>query len=308
MLTPSYLGFLGGDEGWYQAMASNGTGRMREYGRFLGKRYANADNIIWLNGGDFNPPNEALVEEIAEGIREFDAAAIQTAHTAPENAAVDVWAGEPWLALNNVYTYGAVYAPSLTQFARADMMPFFLIESAYEDDFLSANEQRVRTQAYHAMLSGAMGEFYGDNPVWHFNTPGMSPSTPWQAALDTRGARSMTHLRNLFASRQWWTLVPDSGNTFLTSGLGTDMDRAVGSLASDGSFAIVYLPSSRTVTVNLGKLSGPRVNARWYDPASGIFTTAAGSPFNATGTQNFTPAGNNMSGFSDWALVLESTS
>lgn len=307
MLTPSYLGFNGGDEGWYQDMAANGTGRMREYGRFLGNRYKSFENIIWLNGGDYNPPNAALVEQVAEGIREFDTNGLQTAHTAPENAATDIWGGEPWLALNNVYTYGAVYAPSLTQYARPGMMPFFLIESAYEDDFLAANEQRVRTQAYHALLSGAMGEFFGNSPIWHFNSPGMTPSTPWQAALDTRGARSITHLRNLFTPQKWWMLVPDSTNTLLTSGLGSDMDRAVAARASDGSFAIAYMPSSRTISIDLGRLAGPRVTARWYDPTLGIFTTVAGSPFNAAGVQGFVPTGNNSTGFSDWVLVLEST-
>jgi hypothetical protein len=114
-------------------------------------------------------------------------------------------------------------------------------------------------------------------------------------------------LRTLFAARPWWGLVPDAGNTTLTGGLGTGQDRAVAARASDSSYAIAYAPSVRTITVNLGQITGPKVNVRWYDPSNGSYAPVAGSPFTATGSQTFRPAGNNSSGYGDWALVLEST-
>ena len=53
-------------------------------------------------------------------------------------------------------------------------MPFFLMESAYENEH-DAGEQRLRAQAYQAILSGAMGHLFGNNPIWHFDGAGPLP-------------------------------------------------------------------------------------------------------------------------------------
>src|SRR5690606_7623599 len=45
LLTPSYLGFDGGDEGWYAEMAAAGSRDLEAYGRFIGERYRQFDNI-----------------------------------------------------------------------------------------------------------------------------------------------------------------------------------------------------------------------------------------------------------------------
>jgi hypothetical protein len=71
-------------------------------------------------------------------------------------------------------------------------MPFFLIESAYENEH-DATSQRLRTQAYHAVLSGAADQVFGNNPIWHFDGPGLFPlQVTWRDALGSRGAQSMT--------------------------------------------------------------------------------------------------------------------
>jgi hypothetical protein len=185
-------------------------------------------------------------------------------------------------------------------------MPFFLIESAYENEH-DATEQRLRTQAYQAVLSGAAGQMFGNNPIWHFAGPGIHPaSVTWQQALGSRGAQSMTHLRNLLVSVPWWLLDPDLDHTLLTDGIGSEDGRAVAARTADGSLAIVYLPDSREITIDLGQLTGPDVAARWYDPAEGRFVTVAGAPFPATGPWRFSPEADNSAGFDDRALVLES--
>ena len=82
---------------------------MRTYGRYLGQRYSRYTNILWTHGGDYNPPKRALFTEIVAGIREFDTRALHSAHCGPGTAAVEYWGGEPWLQVNNVYTYESVY-------------------------------------------------------------------------------------------------------------------------------------------------------------------------------------------------------
>ena len=307
LLVPSYLGYEGGSQGWYQEMLANGTTKLRNYGRYLGQRYSSFANVIWTHGGDYNPPNKAVVNEVVAGIREFDTRVLHTAHCAPEMPAAGYWSGDGWLQINNVYTYNTVYSSALAQYARPGQMPFFFIEGRYENEANEGNEQRVRVQAYQALLSGAMGQVFGNNPIWNFNGPGLYPtSLTWQQALGGRGSQSMTHVHSLFAARSWWTLVPDATNSLLTSGLSSGLDRAVAARSSDSAYAIAYMPSTRAVTIDMSQLAGPKVAARWYDPAAGTYAPVAGSPYAAAGTQTFRPASNNAANFGDWVLVLES--
>ena len=311
LLVPSYLGFGGGTEGWYQAMLANGEREMREYGRYLGRRYQNYENILWVHGGDFNPPLDAkaLVREIALGIKEFDIRSLHTAHCAPETSALDYWSGESWLAVDSVYTYGAVFEAAGHAYTRPDALPFMLIESRYENEAVpEGSEQRVRVQAYQALLSGAIGHVFGNNPVWHFSGPGVFPSSlTWQQSLDSPGARSMTHLRSLFAERAWWALVPDSTATLLTDGLGAGLDRATAALAENRLFALAYVPSTRPITLDFSQLAGPNVRARWYDPSAGLYSDIYSGPIPAFGSVVLVPPVANTSGHDDWVVTLDST-
>ena len=307
LLTPAYLGCCG--DGWLQTMRNNGTAKLTRYGEYLGNRYRGFANILWVNGGDQAPSSasdRALVDAIANGIRGTDGAKLQTFHTARFSSSLQ-YTSAPWLTVNNIYTDAStVVNQAFGEYGRSTM-PFFLIEAQYEEGS-SGGSQMVRAQAYQAVLSGAMGHVYGNSPVWYFNAPTWSNPTgiSWQQALNSQGARSMTHLASLFAPRSWWTLVPDTTNTLLTGGVGSGSDRAVAARASDRSFAIAYTPSTRTLTVALGQLAGPRINARWFDPTNGAYSTVPGSPFLASGSQTFSPSTNNAAGATDWALLLES--
>ena len=304
LLTPAYVGNGGGPEGWYHEMSESGPERLRAYGRFLGKRYGHLDNIIWVHGGDYNPPDKVLVTAMVEGIREFDPNALHTAHGSPGSPAIEHWEGEPWLAINNVYTYEPVYWSALTQYEHHRDKPFFLMESAYENEH-GANEYRLRMQAYQAVLSGAMGHVFGNNPMWHFDGPGLyAAPSGWKDELDSRGARSMTYLNDLFSSLQWWELEPDTSNALLYAGHGSDDARAVAARSRNGTFAVIYLPTNRGAVVDLSQLSPAPVKARWFDPSNGSFKAVDGSPFDG-GTHKVVPPKRNYAGFNDWLLVLE---
>jgi hypothetical protein len=67
---------------------------------------------------------------------------------------------------------------------------------------------------------------------------------------------------------------------------------------------MTYMPTRRTITVDMTKLSGP-VTAKWYDPTNGAYTIVSGSPFANIGSLTFTPTGDNSAGNGDWVLVLE---
>ena len=113
-------------------MIANGAVKLREYGRFLGERYAKFDNIVWLHDGDYNPPDKNLVNAIAEGIREFDSRHLHTVHCAPETSALDYYASEPWLNINSTYTSTDLLGKLRGDYSRTPVMPFFLVETKYQ--------------------------------------------------------------------------------------------------------------------------------------------------------------------------------
>jgi hypothetical protein len=306
LLAPAYLGNRGGAEGWYGEMVAGGPAKLRAYGQYLGRRYGGFTNILWVHGGDFDPPRKDLVRAVAEGIRELDPRALHTAHCGPETAPIEHWQGEPWLQLDNVYTYGPVRTAALKEYARPERMPFFLIESAYENEH-GAGELRTRTQAYQALLSGACGHVFGNNPMWHFDGPGPHPAPmPWQRSMDSPGARSMTHLRSLLETLPWWRLEPDQTGVLLVNGEGAGRERAVAAHLPDKSVGLVYTPTMREIRIDLGELAGRQTSARWYDPAGGRFGEVAGSPFAGEGPHVFQPPRLNSAGQVDWVLLLES--
>jgi PKD repeat protein len=299
LMTPAYMGFNGGAPGWYQEMVANGAAKLRAYGQYVANRFAAYDNIIWVQGGDFNPPEKELLRALAQGIRDVDPAALQTFHGARGTSALGFFGtGESWLKVNDIYTTeSTVVENAFTEYARS-AMPFFLIEARYENEG-AGTETVVRSQAYQAVLSGAMGHLMGNRPVWGFDAG-------WQTALNSPAATTLQVLRTLFEGLAWPDLVPDTSASLLLAGTGSGITRAAAAKSTTGSIGIVYMPSIRTITVNLDQLSGPNVRVRWFDPTNGSYATIAGSPFSASGSRDFTPTGNNSRGLGDWVLTLES--
>jgi hypothetical protein len=229
------------------------------------------------------------------GIKEFDSRHLFTAHCHPENSAVDQYKDDGWLDLNDTYTYGIVHKKLLSDYNRTPAMPYFLIETSYEGEH-NASPVQIRRQAYWALLCGATGQFLGNRPIWLFD-PG------WERALDSAGSADMARLLTLFRSRPWYALAPDDKHQVVIDGLGefNGLDYLAAARTADGGLVMAYLPSSRTFTVDMTKISGKAVKAWWFNPRSGK-STAAGE-FSTAGKRQFTPPEEG-----DWVFVLDDAS
>ncbi|SMF52788.1 Putative collagen-binding domain of a collagenase [Xaviernesmea oryzae] len=303
LLYPAYLGAGGGPEGWYQEMVSAGPEKLKDYGRYVARRFAAYPNIIWVQGGDYDPPDKALVTAVAEGIAEVTPDALQTVHTNRDTVSSVYWQGADWLDIDTVYTYGDVAEAVLARYRSGPQRPFFLLEGKYEGEH-GVNEREVRLIAYSALLSGAGGQMFGNNPIWHFSAPGLQPaSETWEQALFSRGAQSLMQLGKLFAELDWWKLVPDQG-LLLKAAEGGEHHRALAARDTDGSFAMIYVIDADNITIDLGSLPGGEKLLRWYDPSSGVFAEDAeplgGDPVKKVAV----PDATNSSGFRDWVAIL----
>jgi len=309
-LAPGYLGYGGGDEGFYKEMIAGGREKLRAYGRYVGRRFRDLPNIVWMLGGDYTPApaGQWVVNDLAEAIRSEDPGHLMTAHHGGSTSLIEAFGEQPWIAINNFYGSGnTIFAPMLGEFQRRPPRPFVLIETTYEGEHDSTPEQ-IRRQAYWAMLAGAGGQFFGNNPIWHFDGPGLYPiAMTWQQALDSPGAHSMTLLAELYARLPWTELAPEENHEIVTAGFGKDADTALTAVTGDGRLSVTYVPSARPqpreLAVALDGFRAPVV-ARWYNPAKGGFSDAAGSPFAPRGVREIQTPGDNGAGAGDWVLVL----
>jgi hypothetical protein len=182
-----------------------------------------------------------------------------------------------------------------------------MVEANYEFEH-NANDETdpeiLRKQEYWTMLSGATGQFYGNKYTWQF-------IDGWDSHLDTPGSVQMGYGAKLFAGLPWFQLIPDLQHKVVTGGYGTfattgkigDSDYVTAARTPDGKVVVAYLPTGAAITVEMTKLKGP-ADARWYDPAKGVFSPAASATLPNTGTREFKPPGDNADGDPDWVLVL----
>ena len=293
------------NEGWFGEVLKNGFDGCRAYGRFVGQRFGDLDDLVWVIGGDANP-GTALVPicQMAEGIKEADPRHLMTAHCAPEAVPVEQYRGQPWLDFNNTYTYEIVHAHLYEDYARVPTMPTLLMESAYENEH-TASAVQLRRQAYWSILRGGFGHVFGATPIWSFGQG-------WEATLDGPGSRGMTHFAEAFRDVPWWTLQPEAapgvswdprlqGPRLLLSGHGEarGLDFCSVARAADGTLAMAYMPTARRLRLDGSLLPGRTLRLRWFDPIEGGWRDggerAGGEPFEV-----------DPPGEQDWLLAIES--
>lgn len=304
LLVPAYLGVNGGDQGWYGEMRNGGVAAMNAYGTYIGKRFSKFNNIIWVQGGDYDPPDMNLVDALAGSIARANPSALQTVHGGRDARTDLVWQAS-WKRLDTLYTYGNVAQAALVQYRVSPARPFFLIEGLYEGEN-GATEETVRATAYSALLSGAGGQVFGNNPVWHFSGPGVHEETgTWQKALASRGAQSMTYLMQFFETIPWWELEPDQGK-LLTPQRQPASSIAVGARSPGERVVVVYLSGTDSVALQV-KADWPSTrDIRWFDPSSGQYMAATEPTAGVAGALEYhVPAARNASGYRDWLLIAK---
>jgi hypothetical protein len=313
-----------GRQNGINVLINNGVTKCFNYGVFLGKRYKDFPNIIWVSGNDFNQTvdgknADACVQAIALGVRSADSHHLHTLQMSrPTYArqgtcdadAVDNGTGTLWssiLSLDWVYSWPSQYDTLLRAYASSPVMPTFLGEAQYEYQTVIylGTPLRLRLQEWWTMTCGATGILYGNGNVLTFT------DASWKKFIISPGATQLGYLNSLLSSIRWYDLIPDTSHHLLISGLGRYISYsdpakntyATAAMTSDGSTALIYAPTVRTMTVDMSRFSTP-VSAKWFDPSNGSYIAISGSPFVNSGTQKFTPVGNNGAGDGDWVLIF----
>jgi hypothetical protein len=290
------------------------------YGEFLGKRFGNK-GIIWLLGGDRIVDGfEQVFRNMARGIaigavgREDYSSLTMSFHPRGGRTSATEFHNDEWLHFN-MWQTGHGLAEKVQPWARiagdynlTPTKPVIDGEPLYEDhplafrakEFGYSFDAHIRQRAYWAVFSGAFGHTYGNHSVWQMYAPGIrrvnGPLLYWDEAIHRPGADQMRHVRALVESRPFLSRVPDQ------SIVAASLDGAdyIAATRGDG-YAFVYSAQGRPFTVNMGKISGERVKAWWYNPRTGTSETI--DTIENRGEREFTPPSQGFG--SDWVLVLD---
>lgn len=310
--------FLYPMDGWNVDKVFSGVDvdEARRFGAMVARRYANFPNLVWMTGGDFFARDQHANEVFAamlDGIRSTGndkPFSIQLGYHKSLSTDSPFWQSRvDW---NFVYTYQPTYKAVSDAYRRVggrDPRPALFGEANYEGENNQENtppttNETLRRQVLWALTSGSPGDFFGSDD-WEFH-PG------WEARLDTPAVAQLQKIRDFFAARSWWTLVPDDDDPLVTADRGTrltedaeldvlDNDYATAARSADGTWGIVYVPTGRTLTLDLARFAPP-VTIAWIDPAD---TSRPPVPTVADGGKVTTP-GVNSDGGSDWLLLIES--
>jgi hypothetical protein len=177
--------------GWLDTSKVNGPEKAAAYGRYLGDRYKDVPNIIWMYGNDFqtweDPTDDSVVLAVAKGIRSADRNHIHTTElNYLTSGSLDDARWEALVELDGAYTYYPTYAQVLKEYSRSNFKPVFMVEANYEFEYLNTDGgslPNLRHQEYWTMLSGATGQLYGSAYTWRLPSGWLSN---WRLKLSAR--------------------------------------------------------------------------------------------------------------------------
>ncbi len=294
------------------------------YANWLAGRFRYKTNIVWMLGGDRSAVNgshdsrpvfRAIAEGLADGISgvtNHDGNAdysklLMSYHPrkwAPNSS--EWFQNDSWLSFNSIQDQPSDEINSVNHdYGLTPVKPTWLFEGRYEG-FNGFSDWQTRFQAYQTVFAGAFGNTYGNMSIWGLDSD-------WKDHLNDPGALDLQYLSTLMTSwnnDEYLNRIPDqsilNGDTGGMSSESTS-SYILATRTSDGKKTLVYSANGRDISVKMYLLAGPAMNAQWFNPRSGAWSSAGSAIPSGTGApiHTFDPAGSASDG-NDWVLVLDS--
>lgn len=299
------------------------------YGKWIGNRYKNEPNIIWMLGGDRPAINDSndwrpVWRAMAKGI--IDATHHQcfiTYHPSGGDYSTSQFIrNESWLDMNTFQSgHGNGHDVACWDLVNRDRSyfpakPTLDAEPNYEDHPVNPwpkwnpdngyyRAYDVRKQTYRSVFAGACGVTYGHYAVWQFMSAREEainyPDRGWINAIDRPGAYQVGYLKELIQSRPMLNRIPDS--TIVIKGQGEKGEHIEAFRGSDNSYAMIYIPVGKTITISTSKMAKQLVGW-WFNPTDNKAQRI--DVFAKQNEMNFTPPTTGVG--NDWVLVLDDAS
>ncbi|MCO6412680.1 MAG: DUF4038 domain-containing protein [Thiogranum sp.] len=300
------------------------------YGRFLGERYKDRPNIIWLLGGDrtYCDYGVRVWNGLATGIRRSGDRHLMSYH--PSRGDDGYTSSGYWLYANNDQRYPSwldfntsqpdshlILYVNTRDYQLPDIKPTVVGETDYfdpgnEDDLYGLGV--FRSQPYWTILSGAAGYTYGNDHVWWFDKDDASfperrsafnvkDGKIWsdEEYLNSEGTQELMIWKDYFSSIDWWNLVPDQSVILKGANRFSKFDYKVAARSRSGDRLLVYYPAAASAKIDVsGIAGGSAVRARWLNTRDGSVQHDSTIPAKSAAKVYRLP-----SGWEDGLLILE---
>lgn len=300
------------------AFAGLNTTNAATFGTAIGNRYKTYPNLVYHFGADYFGTEESEFGALVTALRATGDTHIITCEYMAESetrkdssgTTTGTFGNSTQVQYDDVYTYNAAYLEVEKSYQQTSpMRPTVYFNGRY-DQQTSGYDTVNLDDVLWALTSGAHGVFYGSEATWAW------PSTAYgHLTTDTLRTSWFGDMASFWTSNTGWhDLVPDISSTFITSARGTKVTALspgggatpytggntylTGGVTADGKLAVLYTPTSRTITVDGTKLVAS-YTATWVDPYS--FATTAATP----SLTSYATPGNNSQGNTRWLLVLK---
>lgn len=284
------------------------------YGKWLGERYHENNNIIWVLGGDRlleEQVHSDIIDAMAKGIKEGEAQPhLMTFHPTGGKSSSEQVHDRQWLDMNMLQTGHSL--PSHRKccemmahdFNLKPTKPVLDGEPCYEDhpiDFKEFNgyydEADVRNAAYWDLLSGSCGHTYGHHSIWGFC---IEPSDyflmEWKVAISRPGAEQMKHLKKLVKKYPILDCTPVADLVIKDNAPGINYVPA----RMNDRLMLAYSSNGVRFIVLAEKLKFTIKEALWYCPRTGSLQKA-----DHIGSSEITFFPPSAGRGHDWILILE---
>lgn len=298
----------------------------KTFASFLAERYKERPNIIWLTGGDVLGSDSLNIwMEMGKTIDQVDTLHLISFHPYGRTQSSTWFHEQEWLDFNMFQSGHRRYDQDDTElcygednwryvvadYKKIPKKPTIDGEPSYEGipqglhDTLQPywTDNDVRRYAYWSVFAGGFGFTYGNNAVMQFHKPedtivSYGSRKYWTEAINDPGAPQMIHLKRLMLSKPYLERIPDQ--SLIADEQGEKYNYLIATRGKD--YAFIYTYTGRTMKINMGKISGEKVKASWFDPRTGGYQEIG--IFENKGILELDPPGVTMDG-NDWVLVLE---
>ncbi|MDW3646347.1 MAG: glycoside hydrolase family 140 protein [Bacteroidia bacterium] len=294
------------------------------FGTWIGKRYKDYDNIIWVIGGDRNPREgsqdvaiwNAMAEAIAEAAGGYEET-LMSFHPQPNKyGGSSTWFHqEKWLDFNmhqsghcaNQGTYKNIDHDYQLELVK----PVLDAEPLYEEHPNCFQAKKlgysvagdIRRIMYWNVFAGGFGQSYGCHDVWQMYKEGREgingPLRPWPLALDLPMAHQVKHLKNLMLSRPFLSRIPDK--LMVAIGQPETDDYVIASRDTDCTYAMIYIPTGKETAIDLRAFGAKPLKSWWYDTRTGISFEGP----TITEARRFSVQPPSSGKGQDWVLVID---
>ena len=302
--------------GWWYVVRDFDADALYKFGKFIGDRYKDDDNIIWLGPGESGSHSRKQkldphkLKSLVQGIRDGDTGnKLLTLHadfqrgTSLSNMSnlIDFknWQTSQWCCPDDLPRKDSrnwtVWEAIAHDYEQSPTKPTFDAEAWYENTNLGGGEPatpyNVRRRAYFTIFAGGFGHSYGAGGIW-------DATSNFSQALQYEGATHIGYLSQLLHALGSDFLKLRPSQSMIVSGQSSNYDQHIqATSANDGSYALVYTAGTSNFALDLSPLNVDSVSVMWFNPRTKALNHESAV---TKGSQvNFTTPGKG-----DWVLVL----